>query len=217
MKVTTVACIQGAWLPDFAPDTILDIGAGTGLLSLMAAQKYSGKIDAVEIDKSAFIQLEENILCSPWNQRVEAHHEDIRKYARKTSMRYDLIISNPPFYQNQLKSGNNPYDQARHGTSLLYSDLVEVCCKLLSDTGRISILLPPVETSQVTFLFNSLDIYLIDQMEICDTLAHKPKTIVSIYSRNAIGPASNYLAIKDGLGSYTSEFVVLLKDYYLYL
>lgn len=217
MKVTTVACIQGAWFPDFAPEAILDIGAGTGLLSLMAAQKFTGKIDAVEIDDGAFSQLAENIHNSLWSNRIESHHEDIRKYARKSRMQYDLIISNPPFYQNQLRSGNDQYDQARHGTSLLYSELVEVCCKLLSDTGKISILLPPVETSQITLMFKSRGIYLSDQLAICDTPAHKPKTIVSIYSKRAQSPTSNYLAIKDGQGRYTSGFVVLLKDYYLYL
>ena len=106
MKVTTLGCIQGSWIPTIKANHVLDIGAGTGLLSLMVAQKCQCKIDAVEIDKDAFNQLTDNVFNSPWANLIDCHHADINHFASSTKRTYDFIISNPPFFSNQQKSPN---------------------------------------------------------------------------------------------------------------
>ena len=217
MKVTTMACIQGAWLPDFAPESILDIGAGTGILSLMAAQKYNGSIDAVEIEPDAFQQLKENSTQNPLGNRIRCIHDNIIRFAASSSTTYDMIISNPPFYQNQLKSEDDKTNHARHETGLTILELLDICANLLHESGKISILLPPSET--VLLHNNAMDrgLYPNNQLTICDSEGKKPKAIVTILSRKSTKVVRKELIIKNGLGAYTTDFIALLKDYYLYL
>ncbi|NJN26514.1 MAG: methyltransferase [Cyclobacteriaceae bacterium] len=217
MKVTTVACVQGAWLPDVEPKAILDIGAGTGILSLMAAQKYTCPIDAVEIDLDAFGQMKANVKASPWPTQISIYHADIRDFAQRQCKKYDLIISNPPFYSNQLKSDNARSNCARHGTSLDHRQLVEVCHNLISEHGRISMLLPPSESARITELFGAVGIHLSDQLHIIDTPGRAPKTMVSIFAATQAPVQIHQLVIKEPSGAYTPEFSTLLRDYYLYL
>lgn len=217
MKVTTLACIQGAWLPTCKPKRILDIGSGTGLLSLMAAQQYGCRIDAVEIDEDAFAQLSSNIESSPWGKSIVTFHDNILTFARHHKNSYDLIITNPPFFTNHLQSPNSRINMARHNLSLSLPELVECAAKLLSNQGRISVLLPPEQTAQAESLFRDHSILLVDQLSITDRMHQKPKAIVSIFAREKIEVINKTLIIKTDDGSYTSEFKALLKDYYLNL
>ena len=108
MKVCTDSCLFGAWIADkieqkiIVPKNILDIGSGTGLLSLMIAQKTNAQIDGVEIDENSYQQSEDNFIESPWNKHLHAFHADIKNW--NSGLKYDLIISNPPFYENDLKA-----------------------------------------------------------------------------------------------------------------
>ena len=217
MKVTTLACIQGAWLPDIKPKHILDIGAGTGLLSLMAAQKYECKIDAVEIEQDAFSQLKENSLQSPWGNRINCHHDDIINFARHNSSKYDLIISNPPFYKNQLKSSKAKINHARHEVGLTIEELIDASSRLISDSGKISILLPPIETTRLTEYCKRNSLFFSNQLVISDSEKKEPKAIVTILSKIPSNPIIRKFIIKNDNGTYSSEFISLLDAYYLYL
>lgn len=217
MKVTTLACIQGAWLPEFMPRSILDIGAGTGLLSLMAAQKYDCKIDAVEIDQDTYSQLKENSDRSPWKNRIKCHHDDVVNFTRHNSMKYDLIISNPPFYKNQLKSPDNKINHARHETGLSNEDLIDVSSRLISDFGKISILLPPAETTKLAELCRRKSLFFSDQLVISDSEKKEPNAIITILSKKPSNMISKNLIIKTESGSYSSRFISLLEPYYLHL
>jgi len=217
MKVTTLACIQGAWLPDFMPINILDIGAGTGLLSLMAAQKYDCKIDAVEIEQDTFSQLKENSAQSPWNSRIKCHHTDVINFAKNINNKYDLIISNPPFYKNQLKSSNDKINHARHETGLSNEDLIDVSSRLISESGKISILLPPAETKKLAEACQRKFLFFSDQLLIKDSEKKEPKAIVTILSKKPSKLISKKMIIKNDNGAYSSNFISLLEPYYLYL
>ncbi len=217
MKVTTVACIQGAWLPDYSPKNILDIGAGTGILSLMAAQKYNCPIDAVEIEHDAFLQLKENTSQNPLGNRIQCFHQDILLFANTCKQKYDFIISNPPFYQNQLKSSNDKINRARHETGLTILELLKVIEYLHSDSGKISILLPPTETDLLYHLAIDKGLFPNQQLAIYDTREKNPKAIVTILSRKSTKVAKQKLIIKNETGAYTTDFISLLKDYYLYM
>lgn len=215
MKVTSLACIQGAWLPDTHPDKILDIGAGTGLLSLMAAQKYKADIDAVEIETEAFHQLKENIALSPWSDRLCCHHQDIRIFAKENSRTYDLIISNPPFYQNQLKSGNIKIDQARHELSLTLPELLDIVDKHLSPNGLCSILLPIRETEYMLSIISSIPLFATGQLIVSDNPLKSPKAAVTLLSKSERKNEQRHLYIKSGEKKFTSEYITLLRPYYL--
>lgn len=216
MKVTTVACIQGAWLPHFSPNKILDIGAGTGLLSLMAAQQYNSEIDAIEIEQEAFDQLKENINQSPWKDRIKCYHDDIKDIDKHTSKRYDLIISNPPFYEKQLKSSNNQINYARHETGLTINELIDISTRLINESGKVSILLPPAETTILTKICKHKSLFLSDQLVISDSKKKEPNAIVTILSKKTSKLTIKNLTIKKGNRTYSSEFISLLDAYYLY-
>ena len=121
MKVTTDACLFGAWVANQIKNTgsefstALDIGTGTGLLSLMVSQKNDLKIDTIEIEDDAFEQLKENIADSPWKDRINLFHNDVRNFI--FNQQYDVIFSNPPFYENELKSDDAKRNLALHGTN----------------------------------------------------------------------------------------------------
>lgn len=217
MKVTTLACIQGAWLPEIEPKKALDIGAGTGLLSHMTVQRYQCEIDAVEIEADAFAQLDENTAQNPWKSKINCIHENIIDFANHTSKRYDFIISNPPFFQNQLHSTDTKTNLARHDESLEIQDLVSVCSKLISKSGKISILLPPYETKKLDDQSKRFSLFISNQLLIHDSEKKPPKAIVTILARNTSNPVVEKLIIKKTNGQYSAQFISLLKDYYLSL
>lgn len=217
MKVTTVACIQGAWLPHFSPKEILDIGAGTGLLSLMAAQQYPCKISAIDIENNTFDQLTENVVQSPWYNRINCYHDNIKNFAKHNSKRYELIISNPPFYKDQLKSPYELINYAKHETSLTVQELIDISAHLLKESGKISILLPPKETTMLPVFCKYNSLFPSDQLVISDSEKKGPNAIVTILSKKPSKLTTKILIIKNDDGSYSSEFISLLKAYYLNL
>ena len=217
MKVTTLACIQGAWLPKMSLERALDIGAGTGLLSLMMAQKYDCQIDAVEIEDGAYSQLAENIAKSPWADRIHCFHENIIKFTKKNSKQYDFIISNPPFFSNQLKSPDSQINMARHENELTIKTLIKSCIHLLQEDGKISIMLPPVETKQLAQICTKYSLFISNQLVISDSANKAPKAVVTILSKKSCKRVSKNLIIKSENGDYSDDFKELLKDYYLSL
>ena len=145
MKVCTDACILGAWVAnkifngEISASSILDIGAGTGLLSLMLAQKSTATIDAVEIDGNAFDQAARNFKQSPWSERLRAFHGDIMIF---DLIKYDFIISNPPFYQGDLVSPQQNRNTAKHDELLNLGELLSAMKKLVNTSGSFAVLLP---------------------------------------------------------------------------
>ncbi|MEP6701109.1 MAG: methyltransferase, partial [Bacteroidota bacterium] len=158
MKVTTDSCLFGAWAAERIRNensiinNCLDIGTGTGLLALMLAQKNEFSIDAVEIDKEAFEQASENITASHWANRLRVFYGDIRNpvatgfdFQRK----YDMIISNPPFYEKELKGDNSKKNIAHHNEGLLLPELIELIKKNLNPGGSFYLLLPYKRNEEV--------------------------------------------------------------------
>jgi tRNA1Val (adenine37-N6)-methyltransferase len=141
MKLTEVACIQGAWSAcEKADATLLDIGFGTGVLSLMMAQRFPEvRITAVEMDGPSFEQGRSNMAASPFADRIIAVQEDIREFRAKD--RFDYIMVNPPFFENQLKSNSAEKNSAWHSTQLTLAELFLCLKNLLAPTGSFSILL----------------------------------------------------------------------------
>lgn len=226
MKVSTDSCIFGALVADFFAEKslketaiishFLDIGTGTGLLSLMLAQKTDVLIDAVEIDAPAFIQAAENFTSSPFAKRITIFKEDILKYPN--TKKYDGIICNPPFYERDLKSVDAKKNAAKHDTSLTFIQLIYAVKSLLKPSGLFAVLLPFHRLEE--FIKEALlqNLFLQKKILLRHTLQHPYFRGVLIFSNIRIQTSVvSELSIKNSEEQYTPEFINLLKDYYLYL
>jgi len=219
MKVCTDSCLFGAWIADkieekiFKPKIILDIGSGTGLLSLMISQKSDAKIDAVEIDKDSYLQTKENFWASKWNNRLQAFNADIKNWNGPS--KYDFIISNPPFFENDLQSGNKNKNLAKHHDGLILKELLQSIKNNLSKNGNFSVLLPFHRLDYFKTLAAENDFYLNEELLVKQTPNHSYFRAILFFSTKSNAIIINELIIKDDGGNYTESFDFLLKDYYL--
>lgn len=218
MKVCTDACILGAWFSAKIPQysTVLDIGSGTGLLMMMLAQRSQAEIHGIEIDLTAYRQLKENTSQNDWQQRLKVFPGDARSF--HFPFKYDFIISNPPFFENDLLSTDDREQIAKHSKHLTLEALVEVIASNLQPHGAFGILLPYHRWEEFNKLAIQQNFSLTEKLIVRHTPKHAPFRAILHYTRNHDQFAPDFeLNIKDENGGYTPEFVELLKDYYLYL
>lgn len=222
MKVCTDACLFGAFVANEiqsgkqdAIKNILDIGTGTGLLSLMLAQKLHASIDTVEIDTSAFEQAKENIAQSLFKEKIEIFNADITQFS--TGKKYDYIISNPPFFEDDLKSDNEKKNAAKHDITLTLQELLHNIDRLLNTKGFFAVLLPFHRSKYFEEEAANLNLYLTKKISVKQTPKHNYFRSILIFSRKSAISLQEEISIKNDDEKYTDEFTNLLKDYYLYL
>lgn len=219
MKVTTDACLFGAWLAtqDFAKTkNILDIGAGTGLLMLMIAQRSDADITGVEIDEDAYTQCSENIMNSPWAGRLKVIHDDIRNFT--PDRKFGLIVSNPPFYQHQLMSRDIKKNIAHHQASLDFEEMFSKVCTVLEPDGFFAVLAPYSATEKLKTIGGRHSYFLFAEIKLKQTPAHQYfRTILVFQDKKTDAAITGEIIVKDVDGNYTDSFSILLKDYYLKL
>ncbi len=219
MKVCTDACLFGAYIANeiqqLPVKNILDIGTGTGLLTLMLAQKTSATIDAVEIDAAAFTQGKQNIEQSPWIEKIAIYNSDILQF--QTNKKYDCIISNPPFFEADLKSGDEKKNFAKHDTSLTFTALLNVVTENLSPAGFFSVLLPFRRSNYFEAEAAKINFNLIKKILIKQTPRHNHFRSILIFSTKKLETIQEEIIIKNEEGNYSTKFIELLKDYYLHL
>jgi tRNA1Val (adenine37-N6)-methyltransferase len=220
MKVTTDACLFGAWSAEEINNSnlencsLLDIGTGTGLLSLMVAQKNDCLIDAVEIDKSATQQAAENIEASPWKEKIQVYQKDILEHRAK---QYSVIVSNPPFYENELQSINEKKNEAHHDAGLKFTELFPYLKKHLSTDGHFYLLLPYKRIDEAEQLLRKENLFIKKKIIVSTSHNHKPFRVMIKGSQHETTKEEMNLYINTTEQQYSKEFVQLLKDYYLYL
>jgi tRNA1Val (adenine37-N6)-methyltransferase len=222
MKVTTDACLFGAWCADILKNSylvvnnLLDIGTGTGLLSLMIGQKNDLLIDAVEIDQEAAQQARENVSASPWNDRINIINDDILEF--NPGKQYDVIISNPPFYENELTSQKLKKNIAHHSHYLSISQVTEIIKNNLNNNGLFFLLLPFKRTTEVEILLREQELHLLQKLIVRQSVNHSPFRSLIMGSKEIHSALQvSELSIWDQHQQYTLEFTALLKDYYLNL
>lgn len=219
MKVCTDACILGAWTAakinagKIVPSHILDIGCGTGLLSLMIAQAGKGKIDAVEINEAAFVQAKENIALSPWQQNIAVHHTAINDFIAPE--KYDLIICNPPFYENDLKSGDAEKDAAMHATMLSFEALAAALKNNLAAGGKAAVLLPFHRTAGFITALQKEKLFVSERLNIAHSPKHNYFRSVLIIGFEETTPYESSLFIRNEENIYSEAFQKLMEAYYL--
>jgi tRNA1Val (adenine37-N6)-methyltransferase len=224
MKVTTDACLFGAWVVQkiktegSKAENILDIGMGTALLSLMVAQQYDAMIDAIEKDKDAFEQANENICSSSWGNRIKIFYGDARKYSFPS--RYNIIISNPPFYGSELKSDDAKRNIALHNDGLLLDELLDIIKKNLAPGGKFYLLLPYKRDNEIEKLFAQKNLAINHKLFARQSTNHDYFRIMiagTHQQANETGFSTSEISIWNDRQQYTAEFTALLKDYYLHL
>ncbi len=222
MKVCTDACILGAWSAEkvlkLYPGVtkILDIGCGTGLLSLMLAQKTTAFIDAIEMDAAAAEQAKENILQSAWKEKVQVANIALQEF--KPDTQYDFIICNPPFFEDDLKSPDETKNASKHGTTLTFDHLVSFIKENLTKDGFASVLIPYHRTDYFSSLLKKNELFITESLFIKQSPAHPYFRSILLFSHTIVQPIeSNELTIHDKERIYTDAFKELLKDYYLKL
>lgn len=216
MKVCTDSCLFGALICPDKPVHALDIGTGTGLLSLMLAQRYPAlTIDAVELEPGAASDARRNFSESPFGSRLQLHECAIQDFAKEKRPAYDLIFCNPPFYEDRLKSPHRHKNIAHHAAELSFRELARISAQLLSSDGTLWILLPPFEMARFTREAGANALHLKE----CYTLRHRAdKPVfreVAVFSRPASAlPVTREIIIYEN-DKYSSIFATLLRDYYL--
>ncbi len=218
MKVSTDACIQGAWTP-IANNVVhvLDIGAGTGLLSLMLAQRNSNiHIDAIELDADAAMQAQENISASPWADRVEVMQGDVTTHS--FTRQYDMVICNPPFFNNSLLGDDEQRNSVRHTISLSYEALLTVLQNVLTPTGYAAILLPAAEHELWQQLLAKNGWAIAKLLQVHPKEASSYNRVISLCGKQPMTETEiEKLQIYKQGGGYTESFTQLLQPFYLKL
>lgn len=234
MKVCTDACILGAYAevdvrlvdePTDAVVRILDIGTGTGLLALMAAQRnLLASIDAVEVDEAAFEQATENVSASPFASRITIRKGRIQEY--EPGFRYDRILTNPPFYTNHLRSPEAAVNRALHTDELPFSELLQAVDRLMKPDGQWWVLLPPYEMEMLTGLAAQMGLHRFKQLLVKHNAKKPAFRVISGFCVDKKTVKEDTMVIFEPVKSevapenqpketYTSEFRRLLRDYYL--
>ena len=216
MKLSSDAVLLGAYVQPPQTGRILDIGCGCGILSLMMAQRSQAMIDAVEIDEAAASQAGRNFEDSRWAERLQVFHEPVQEFATKNPHAYDGIISNPPYFHNQLGSADVAARQARHTVALNYCDLCRCASELLTEKGLFWVILPASE--RMIFLSTALQYGLYGKkiLSIFDQADKGPLRIILCLSKSIIMEATwEELIIKKANETYTAEYIALTKDFYL--
>lgn len=218
MKIGTDGVLLGAWCPiDNNPFSVLDIGAGTGILSLMLAQRSNAEqIDSLEIDEEAYEQCVENFENSPWSDRLFCFHAGLDEFVDEPEDEYDIIISNPPFYSEDYKTDSSQRDLARFQDALPFEDLIEAADLLLSENGIFAVIIPFKEEEKFIDLCAEAELYPVKVTRVKGSPITEIKRSLLAFKRYELPVLeTDELVIETSRHQYTDEYIELTKDFYL--
>jgi tRNA1Val (adenine37-N6)-methyltransferase len=218
MKIGTDSVLLGAWCPiDNNPFSVLDIGAGTGVLSLMLAQRsHAEQIDALEIDEDTYEQCVENFEASPWSDRLFCFHAGLDEFIEEPEDEYDIIISNPPFYSEDYKTDNSQRDLARFQDAMPFEELVEAADLLLSENGIFAVIIPYKEEERFIDLCAEVELFPVKVTRVKGS--HTTPIVRSLlaFKRYELSVlTADELIIEINRHEYTDDYINLTKDFYL--
>jgi len=220
MKVCTDACLFGAWMNEVIArcglvfSNALDIGTGTGLLSLMLAQENDVDIDALEINENAANQAIQNVVASPWFNQIQIYNQSLQQFT--PVKKYDFIFSNPPFFENDLTSSDKDKNAAKHDSALTLDVLIDFMKNTLAETGYAAVLLPYHREAYVESLLRNQSLTIVEKIQVRQSVNHGFFRTMFFFT-NTKGKSSEVkeMSIHDESRNYTTAFGKLLGRYYL--
>ena len=216
MKVGTDGVLLGAWVSIDGAKTILDVGAGTGLVSLMLAQRApNAQITAVEIDGEAAIQATQNVDASPWADRIHVVHSDFKLW--QPSHQFDLIVSNPPYFNESLTSPDIQRNLARHNQSLSYKELIGAAAKLLTNEGSLAVIIPSDVSTLLVEIAAEYQLFPHIILDVLTKPGANPKRNIIVFKKSVKQIDHPTITIDLSRHCYSDEFAALLRPFYLKL
>ncbi|MGE0637140.1 MAG: tRNA1(Val) (adenine(37)-N6)-methyltransferase [Bacteroidia bacterium] len=216
LKVGTDAVLLGAWADVADAERILDIGTGSGVIALMLAQRSAAQIDAIDIDEESTKQAQENFSDSPWSERLRVHNISLNDFAAATTVRYDLIVSNPPYFTDSFKPSDPQRFSARHNDQLPIQELAENTAKLLSANGKFCVILPVKEAGLLTAALRNFGLFPEKELWVYSFTGKEVFRKLILFGRSQTVCIKEELTIETAPGQgYSKEYVELTRAYYL--
>jgi len=219
MKVGTDGVLLGAWSDVSTARKVLDVGAGTGVIAIMLGQRTKEKaaqVHAVEIDTASAHQARENMQAAPWTDRMALFETSIQEYARTTNQRYDLIVSNPPFFSGGTFSENQDRNDVRHTVKLPHGDLLTSVRKLLSDAGRFCVVLPLIEGMRFKEMAAEYGLFCTKVTRVKPKADKPVERLLLQFEFEDKEEISDELVIqKKARNDWTEAYIELTRDFYL--
>ncbi|WP_437888224.1 tRNA(1)(Val) (adenine(37)-N(6))-methyltransferase TrmN [Phytobacter sp. V91] len=219
MKVGTDGILLGAWAPVSRANRILDIGAGSGLISLMLAQRTADNvvIDAIELDEQAATQAQENFQASPWASRLRVHQADVVEWSNGQTVRYSLIVSNPPYFEQGVECSTAQREQARYTTTLDHASLLECAAALISEEGFFCVILPVDVSEAFTSKAQGIGWHLRLRTDVAEYETRLPHRVLLAFSPAAGECFTDRLVIRGADQHYSESYTALTQAFYLFM
>lgn len=214
-KVGTDGVLLGAMADVFNVKSILDIGSGTGVISIMLAQRSEAEIVSIEPDKESFVQACENVSLCRWRSRIKVLNTELQNY-NPGKEKFDLIVTNPPYFSDSLKNPDHRKSTARHNDSLTSEELLAGVLKLLEDNGRFQLIMPYVEGNIFIAEARQFGLYCNNLVKIKPLPTAEIRRLILTFSRERRKVTEKYLTIESGKRhEFTEEYINLTKNFYL--
>jgi tRNA1Val (adenine37-N6)-methyltransferase len=214
-KVGTDGVLLGAAVDISGVARILEIGTGTGLIAIMLAQRSNAEIVAIEPDKDSFNQASENVSLCRWRDRIKVEHTDLQNF-NPGEVKYDLVVTNPPYFTDSLKSPDPKRSAARHNDSLSSQDILKGVSKLLETAGRFQMIMPYTEGNVFIAEAHEYGLYCNNIVKIKPLPTSEVRRLILTFSSHRVKPLERFLTIEHGKRhEFTEEYISLTRDFYL--
>lgn len=216
MRIGTDAVLFAQWVDVSSLDVVLDIGTGSGIIPMVLSQKGAGAVDAVELDVDSYEEAKQNFSISIWSEKLNVFNADVRIYADEIEKKYDLIVSNPPFYASDVKPIKEKKVMARHVSTLSFKDLLLSAKKMMNENSRFALVLPFYESRLFIKEAEQLGFHLQKEMHIVPIEGKDANRVNMQFVLNEVDAVDTEIfTIRNKDYSYTEEYREFLKDYYL--
>jgi len=216
MKVGTDAVLLGVVASVDSAYKILEIGTGCGVISLILAQRSQARIDAIEIDQESVIQATKNSVNSPWKDRIDIINCSLQDYLRQANEKYDLVISNPPYFSHSLKSSDKKRNISRHDDSLSFAELIEGSSELMLPSASLWVILPLNESRELVEKSGKSGLFLHYRLKTAHKKGnHYQRVILQLKKISSENIIEQTIAIKNEDDSFTEAYIELTKEFYI--